>query len=157
MFEFTDKTPFTARLPIEFLNDLHPLDETITSNYCIEQRLREQYGLDETYRKAVQHWVYIGRHNLAQDRKDAKAREMTTQGYKPLTLESIKAAYENGRRLELTSGLRGFTGIFRVVMDAQGKSYWLLPPHHTKRGYSAAALLAEQYHPYTPGIFAKTA
>ncbi len=147
MFAISEKTPFDTKLPEGFLIMLKPLHESITSNYVIADKLLAALALEPEAKRAMEHWVYIGRHNLRDEAQKLYREKMVADGWLLLNDIAFDTAVKNTSRLYLigqkqTDWLSStIEGIYKPITDGQGNKFLVAPGKRT-RGYYLNSLMA---------------
>jgi len=115
-----DKLKKIDWLPEDFLKQIHNLTEA-----QIENLGREVYLCSEIYQK---------------EEKNKHTQKMLADGWKILTLENVKKAFEDKRKLRVVSTNSTILGdceidkIYKPFIDNEGNMY-LMKPRATRKGY----------------------
>jgi hypothetical protein len=138
--------PFSTVLTDEQLVIFRELDEKETYNDTIVQEIIKQYDLRllEAEKCHLETYVYIARHQLRDERKEAKIKEMEAQGWQRLTKEVAKEL--NGKKILLHAKQSAdwFTvkveNIYKVYVRPNDGAVCLMKPRARRYGTFLSSL-----------------
>lgn len=133
-----NRTPeFTERLPQSFLDWLKPHHETITYNGRLVELLAKEIGSNL---ETLSRWIYVGRHNLQDDKRIEIRNKMIENGWQLLSADACEGAIQNNQKIELLGSVQSdwlttqIKGLFRPIKDSNG-CYFLIAPRKRTKGY----------------------
>ena len=138
---------FTERLPQSFLDWLKPLHETITYNSQLVELLAEKIGSNP---ETLSQWVYVGRHNLQEDRRFENRNKMLSDGWNLLNADICEIAIEAKKKIELFGAVTSdwlttqVKGLYRPTKTREG-GYFLVAPRKRTKGYYLSSLTEGGY------------
>lgn len=143
--------PFSTVLTDEQLAIFRELHEKEAYNDTITQEIIKQYDLRllEVEKCHLETYVYIARHQLRDERKEAKIKEMEAQGWQRLTNEVAKQLDGKKILLHAKQSVDWFTAkvenVYKVSVKPDTGVVYLMKPRARRYGTSLASLDEAMY------------
>lgn len=130
----TGKYPYLRDVVDYIINKLKEI------NYLEENILKQLHNLTEIQTKNLHREVFLCSELYQKEEEGKHTQEMLNKGWKILTIEDVKEAFENKRKLRVISTNSTIMGdceinkIYKPFIDNEGNIY-LMKPRATRKGY----------------------